>query len=72
MSQLSAEEKAAKIAELEAKIADCEKQRRDHDRQLCSRIVMSKKEEIAREAMIEWLEEEIEVLEVKLEALLKN
>jgi hypothetical protein len=69
MSQLLADEKAARIAELEAKIADCERQRREHDRQLCSRIVMSKKEEIAREAMIEWLEEEIEILEAKLDAL---
>lgn len=66
---MSAEEKAKLMADYEAKLADLEQQIRDHDRQLCSRVVMSKKEEIAREAMIAWLEEEIEKLEEKMDAL---
>lgn len=66
---MSSEEKAKQLADYEAKLEDLESQIREHDRQLCSRIVMSKKEEVAREAMIAWLEEEIEKLVQKMEAL---
>lgn len=64
----SQEEQAKLLESYQQKIEDLEHQIRVHERELVSRIVMSKKEEIAREAMIAWLEEEIESLEEKLAA----
>jgi hypothetical protein len=42
---------------------------RNHTRSLESRIVMSAKEEAALEAMIAWLEEELEKLETEIESI---
>lgn len=55
--------------QLEEQSLKLEEQIRDHVRSLESRIVMSKKEEAAREAMILWLEEELERIEAKIHHL---
>ncbi len=52
-----------------AKIDELEEQIADHTRALESRIVMSRREEVARNMMILWLEEEVEILKKKIEKL---
>lgn len=47
-------------------------ERRGHVRALESRIVMSKKEKVAREAMIAWIEEEMALLDDQIAALEKQ
>ena len=51
------------------KLAQLEDEHRDHERSVESRIWMSRKEEKARLAMMDWLEEEIENMEAKIEKL---
>lgn len=63
---------AETLEQLEDEQRKLEEQIRDHVRSIESRIVMSQKEEVAREAMILWLEEELERIEAKIAALLKQ
>lgn len=50
-------------------LAKLESEHRDHERSVESRIWMSRKEEKARLAMMEWLEEEIDNMEKKIQRL---
>ena len=61
--------RAEKVAEMRADVNKLEEQIREHIRHLTSRIEMGKKEEAARDAMVSWLEEEVEKLEGKIHAL---
>lgn len=62
-------QRLVRIGELKDKVDEREREIHDHIRQIESRVVMSKKEEIAREATVEWLQEEVDKLEDKIHAL---
>lgn len=57
------------MARFEEKLAKLEEDHRGHERSVESRIWISRKEERARLAMMDWFEEEIENLETKMERL---
>ena len=62
-------ERVALMNAFQEELAKLETEHRDHERSVESRIWMSRKEEKARLAMMEWLEEAIDNLEKKIQRL---
>ena len=70
LAEVAKEElRLARILELKEKVERLEREIHGHIREIESRVVMSKKEELAREATVEWLQEDVDKLEDKIHAL---